>query len=250
MNSWPESKAKNLLKRILPGRAISFRRRVANYVRNKPRFSYSYGGEDLLISQLLPPDIDFGSVRYIDIGCENPIIANNTYRLYRQGARGICVDARKELKMIYRIFRRRDLFLSYIVTDGDTQSQSLDFFVNPDDPHVSSVDKNWAKGNLSLEISPRKVRTTSLKDIVISNRSRIGEPQALFTILSIDTESHDLNVLKSNDWAIFQPDVICIKSNTYGNLNNHLTSEIHLFLIDANYLFASTNGLSAIYKKG
>jgi hypothetical protein len=240
---------KRAIKRILPSRAVSFRRRIATYTKNRPRISFGYAGEDLLINQLLPPDIDFKTMRYLDIGCENPIIANNTYYFYRKGARGICVDARKELRFMYKIFRPKDLFLSYIVTDSETHSGVVDFYVNPDDPHISSVDRGWAKGNLPKEIQPRQVQVVSLSEIIKSNFSFFGENSTRFTILSIDTESHDLNVLRSNDWKSFQPNVICVESHIDGNISKYLTSEIHLFLEGYEYFLASTNSLSAIYKK-
>lgn len=214
-------------------------------------FPTRLGGEDLLLNQLLPPGINFRDIRYLDIGSENPMIANNTYYFYRKGARGICVDARNELSSLYKIFRSKDLFLSYIVTDSETHSELLDFYINPDDPHMSSVNKDWAKGNLPREIPPRQVKAISLRDIVKSNYACFdgAAVRPPFTILSIDCESHDLNILRSNDWNSFRPNIICVESHINGNMSGYLASEIHLYLTEKNYVFASTNGLSAIYKK-
>ena len=238
-----------MLKKILPERAVSFRRRFATYIKNRPRISFSYAGEDLLVNQLLPLDIDFKNIRYLDIGCENPLIANNTYYFYKRGARGICIDARKELGFMYKIFRPKDIFLSYFVTESETNSELLNFYVNPDDPHISSGNKDWAKGNLPRELPPRQVQTIPLSGIIKLNHFLIGEDPALFTILSIDTESYDLNVLRSNDWKSFRPDIICVESHIDGNMLKYLASDIHLFLEECKYFLASTNGLSAIYKK-
>lgn len=58
-----------------------------------------------------------------------------------------------------------------------------------------------------------------------------------------------MNVLRSNDWKSFRPNIICVESHIDGNMLKYLASDIHLFLEECKYFLASTNGLSAIYKK-
>ena len=107
----------------------------------------------------------------MDIGCSHPIFDSNTYLLYRKGHNGINVDARTELRRSHNLFRRRDKFLNYVVTEVKSES-SLDFFVSKDDPHTSSISSAWL--NLSSQSETRRVKTVTLLEIFENNSTFLG----------------------------------------------------------------------------
>ena len=59
--------------------------------------SYSVSGEDLIILPFLPAKGGF----YVDVGCYHPILYSNTYRLYRNGWKGIVIDPNRRLGRLF-----------------------------------------------------------------------------------------------------------------------------------------------------
>ena len=53
--------------------------------------SYSQMGEDLVVESIFEM-LEITPKRYLDIGAADPIVFNNTYRLYRRGLRGVLVE--------------------------------------------------------------------------------------------------------------------------------------------------------------
>jgi hypothetical protein len=69
-------------------------------------------------------------------------------------------------------------------------------------------------------------------------------------LLAIDVEGSEIDVLKSNDWNIFCPKVVCIEI-----LNSSLTeilfrdNEVSAFLLDKGYILRASVGNSQIFVK-
>jgi hypothetical protein len=211
-----------------------------------PRLTYSFSGEDILISDLalqISP-----SVRYVDVGCAHPIFDNNTYLLYRKGSLGINVDARVELSNKYSRYRKRDIFINRIVTSAKAISHET-FFVAKDDPHTSSKDLEWLKEGQSFE--SRSVQVSTLEEIFETNSTFLGieNPTArskVCLVLSVDVEGHDLEVLKSNDWRKFLPDLIAVETLNSKDLVN---SDIAKYLQTKGYVLCAATPLTSIFKK-
>ena len=55
------------------------------------RRSYSQSGEDIIISDLFNR-LGISNPTYLDIGANDPISLNNTYRLYTRGGSGVCIE--------------------------------------------------------------------------------------------------------------------------------------------------------------
>src|SRR5262245_57291508 len=78
------------------------------------RVSYSQFGEGMILARLFRGRRDPGF--YLDVGAYHPIQLSNTYSLYCQGWRGICVEPRAEVVEEFRVFRSRDICLQVAVT--------------------------------------------------------------------------------------------------------------------------------------
>lgn len=75
---------------------------------NRRKKSFSQTGEDLMIENALR-GIKTGF--YIDIGANHPTKLSNTYKFYRSGWKGICVEPNREYEWLHRLFRPRDTFI-------------------------------------------------------------------------------------------------------------------------------------------
>ena len=60
------------------------------------KVSYSQAGEDLILKYLFESK-GLSTPTYLDIGTNHPYLNNNTYLFYRNGSRGVCVEADKTL---------------------------------------------------------------------------------------------------------------------------------------------------------
>lgn len=221
---------------------------------NRPKVTYSYSGEDTLIAYIVSNSKK--SIRFVDVGCAHPIFDNNTFLLYRKGHFGVNVDARAEVKRLYSLFRRRDRFVNSIVSDS-TEGEFADFYVNADDPHVSSISADWAVGNLESRqnLESRRLPVATLADIFRSNWTFLGldtveKRKGVILVLSIDVEGQDLSVLKSNDWTTFIPDIVCIETFGTGNVNDLIQSDIYQFLSSRGYQLAALTPLTSIFALG
>ncbi len=230
----------------------SLYRRLRYRIIHLPSLSYSFAGEDVLISFLLIDNRK--KIRWVDVGCAHPIFDNNTYRLYRKGGLGVNVDARKSLKLAHRVFRPRDQFVNALVSD-QIGIEPIEFFINPDDPHMSSIASNWAKGHLSSSSDLKSVliQQVTLAQIIQSNLEFLGlqttelRNESVF-ILSVDVEGHDLSVLKSNDWDVFSPDFVCVETIGVNNTSDLETNAIFKFLRSKDYELSSFSPLTSIFK--
>lgn len=202
---------------------------VASFIRSK---SYSQFWEDRLIFRILINSP--GS--YVDIGAGAPIWGSNTYFFYKKGWRGITVDPIGFNIILHKIFRPRDQKYQALVS---SKSDEIVFYelipweLSTTDPTVAAVKiKNGA-----TIFRERSMPTISLKKIYDLNS--IKRP----SILSIDVEGAEMEVLLSNKWETYCPDIVCIEE-----LNNPLDkSLIRKFLEKYNYTLEVYNGVSSIY---
>ncbi len=84
------------------------------------------------------------SLRYIEIGTNEPIFGNNSFYFYEHGASGILVDPLPEVAIMASMARPRDRMLTAAVSG--TKSGSVSFFVDYNNTAVASLHDKWTKG--------------------------------------------------------------------------------------------------------
>ena len=167
--------------------------------------SSQYGEEALLRSTIN----DFGSKTYLEIGAHQPIKCSNSWKLYRKGWRGLCVDPQENFNINWRIFRPRDIFLPVAITPEE--SDFVRFFdferrVNL----VSTIDPVFAQEWIEdgFECRERLVPALTPKQVLQKFDLEFGcEPD----LIMIDVEGMDyllleefLNIVKSTRWILFE----------------------------------------------
>jgi FkbM family methyltransferase len=198
-------RAKAFAKKRLPPRARRLLRGVYRRVRTESFFPYeswSQMGEDLILRNV------FHGVQagfFVDIGAAHPKYASNTYLLYKQGWRGINVDAAPGSMKSFRRVRTRDINIESGV--GDVPGE-LPFYVFADEV-LNTFDAELAKQRSRQHHLDRVVNVhirtlASLLDEHASGR--------MIDLLSVDCEGYDERVLRSNDWSRFRPHVVVVES--------------------------------------
>lgn len=68
------------------------------------------------------------------------------------------------------------------------------------------------------------------------------------SFLSVDAEGFDLEVLKSNDWELYRPEIVLVEilEATTGDV---FETEVHKFLISKDYTFYCKSPNTVFYKR-
>jgi FkbM family methyltransferase len=165
---------------------------------------------------------------YIDVGAHHPLRFSNTLNLYQRGWTGINIEPNQEPIKIFRKLRSRDLNLNIAVS---TKKNTCNYYKFKD-PALNTTDINIYRmrkrqGYRCTETSI--VQTQTLNEILLQNCKK------KIDLLKIDVEGNELDVLKSNNWEKFTPNVIiCELINV--NLEKLSKNKVYKFLKSKNYL--------------
>lgn len=195
--------------------------------------SYSESGEDLIASYLL------GTKKgvFVDIGAGHPIVGSNTYKFYRNGWKGVGIDANKDLSLSWRLLRPRDSFVAVAI--GETSGETI-FFEYENDLRSTSnndVQEYYQKQN-------RKFKKTIVKQETLSSIFETYTDTSKPVFLSIDVEGSEYEVLKSLDFTKYSPDLIAIESWELPWVGN---TKVVTFMKEINYDLVAYSGLTAFY---
>lgn len=196
------------------------------YLGRSVRFSYAFAGEDRLIEGLLNPKVGQRGF-YVDVGANHPTLFSNTYSFYRRGWRGICVDANSELIHLYRLYRPRDRAVTALVSDAPGVREFYQVQNDVLSTTMAENLENYRQEGLSIAVA--RLQTRSLTEVLIQQ-----EAPAIFDLLTVDTEEHDLQVLKSLDLSLFRPRLIVVEDDAFDPLLP-LENEIYSYLYQAGY---------------
>lgn len=164
---------------------------------------FSQEGEDVLMQRMLP---DNSAGFFVDVGACHPLRFSNTYALYRQGWRGINIDATPGSMIPFHELRPEDINVECAISDTN-QPLSFHCFV---EPALNTFDNALAETYVQAGCERREVRAIyprPLKDILDEHLPK-GQ---IITLMTIDVEGEELPVLRSNDWNKYSPEWIILE---------------------------------------
>lgn len=234
---------RELMKKILPNRIQQIIRdmRQIQICDKFGSISYSQEGEDMVLRTMLEKFKGQGC--YIDIGAHHPKRFSNTYYFYRKGWSGVNIDPRPGCMDMFNKLRRRDINLEIGV--GRTQRKLMYYMF--EEPAYNSFNTE-----LSMErIQDPKINFIGTKEILVRTLEDILDeylPQEKkVNFISIDVEGLEMEVLESNNWSKYKPDIILIES-----LGTRLIEieedEIYHFLLEQGYICYAKTGNTYLYK--
>ena len=219
---------KKLLKTVLPRSIIEKLVEIKNdYFDGYALRSYSQEGEDMILRRLFEKQqIGF----YIDVGAHHPKRFSNTYFFYKQGWRGINIDAMPKSMKLFEKIRPMDINIEKPISD---KKEILTYYAF-NEPALNGFSKELSEQrdrqkNYFIQFT-KDIETATLEEILDENLPKKQE----IDFLSIDVEGLDFMVLKSNNFEKYRPKVILIEileSSLYNMQNN----EIAKFLKEFNY---------------
>ena len=196
---------------------------------------FSQTGEDELILRWLPESYGV----YIDIGAGQPVCGSNTYHFYKKGWKGICVDPITDNHRMLKFVRKRDTIIQCLVSTTKGKLSFYEFV-----PYEYSTTVPAIAEKLKVTQGVRFKHVLSLDVLPLSEFAPAMDPR-FPTLLSVDVEGADLEVLKSNDWSKTLPRVICVEELESALVENK--SMIRSYLESLNYTFIDKTFLSSIF---
>jgi FkbM family methyltransferase len=214
---------------------IRMRRALRDAKDVQPHVSYSQCAEDAILQTLVSPTPG----TYIDIGSGHPIRGSNTYALYQRGWSGLLVDPLQANTALSQRLRPRDAVVSGLC--GQKDVEAIEFFEydiyeysTASRPRVDELAKRGHLHSQSYDLSVLSLAT-------LVDRFNLSSA----SVLSIDVEGFELDVLAGNDWESFRPEFIVVEEWDPPVPN---PTDIYRYLADLQYTLIAFNRASTVYR--
>ncbi len=204
--------------------------------------SFSQEGEDMLLQGYL--GYERGPGFYVDIGAHHPLRFSNTYNLYRQGWRGICIDPMSEYLEEFARYRPEDVFLNLGISRC-SQNLTLHIFEYPECNTFSVAVAAEHESEGLLIKGRRKIQCYPLSEILDQNRHHFSK----IDFMNIDVEGLDLEVLQSNNWERYSPELLLIETHT-DTLQQVLQLDAYKLLSQLGYQCVAKLRMSLLFRRG
>lgn len=180
---------------------------------------------------------------YVDVGAYAPKLFSNTYWFYKQGWTGINIDGAPNSMQAFERVRPRDRNIEAVISDKVT-AMVFYHWESPFLVNTLSLDmaERWSE---ILGRAPTKVEVmTQRLDSLL--RSNLPKDQTI-SFLSVDAEGHDLQVLRSNDWQAFRPELVLAESHLldHGEIAD---SPVARFMTGVDYRICAWIGPTVVYR--
>jgi len=197
--------------------------------------SYAQNREDVII------DGFFSGAKsgfYVDIGASDPVKDSVTKFFYDKGWSGINVEPNPSIYKKLQKERPRDVNVNAAVSNDSASTLSLRVYKKGDGLSTLSEDikQEYIENTTVVTKEYRDIDVKTIKLIELFENNNVFEIQ----FMKIDVEGYEYEVLKSNDWTKYRPEVICIESN-------HIVKDWHSVLKDADYEKVFFDGLNEYF---
>jgi FkbM family methyltransferase len=196
--------------------------------------SYAQNREDIIMDGFFDGK---QSGVYVDVGANHPVADSVTKFFYLKGWTGVHIEPNPKLARLIRIDRPKD----HVIEKGIALKTEERTFRIYDNTGLSTFSNEIMaeSGNVydSFKDHYQDVVTNvdTLKNVLdsIPNLSPID-------FMKIDVEGLELEVIKSNDWKVYHPELICIEAN-------HAKESWHDLLENLGYKRFFNDGLNDYY---
>ena len=205
------------------------------------KISYSQSGEDLILLKYLKyKKIEKG--KYLDIGAFHPRWASNTHLLHKIGFTGYCVDLDEDRLRWFRFARGKKIktIVGAVSNLNDEYIKVYKFKRKSPFSLIDSTSLDHAKyfsSKLTSEYEERMVKNHHINSIF----TKVGK----VNVLNIDIEGKDIDVIKSSNLEIIDPEIILIEDNS----GYFPSKDLINFFSNKNYYLISICGLTKCFAK-
>ena len=192
-------------------------------------------GEDLAIKDYTK-NIKDGF--YVDLGCYHPLHLNNTYLLHKNNWNGINVDISEFSIDLFNFLRPNDININSAISNLDSE---ITFYYQKKLSQLSTIKKDVSKIRFQGPIKEKQIKSFKLNTILDNSFYK----NRRIDFLNIDLEGADLDALKSLNFEIYRPKIICVEIIN----KNIINSETYKYLSEKKYkmVWSSKTNLSHIF---
>lgn len=200
--------------------------------RKEIKSSYSQSGEDLIVIFAFKAMGISNGLTYLDIGAHHPAKMSNTYKMYLQGNKGVCIEPNPIFFKKIKKHRRRDLCLNVGVGATSTEDASfyvlthsrLSTFSREEADRICSYGKDRIEQVLKIPV----IGINEILDRYFDNTPRF---------VSVDVEGLDTEIMRGMDLNRFRPDIFCIETMNYSRDGTEIKNqEIMGLMLENSYM--------------
>ncbi|MDQ7947727.1 MAG: FkbM family methyltransferase [Pedobacter sp.] len=204
--------------------------------------SYSQDGEDMILKAIYEQKKGYKGF-YVDVGAHHPVRFSNTRYFYKRGWRGINIEPTPAAIKAFHLFRKGDINLNIGI---GPEKATLTFYCF-NEPALNSFSKEVSE---RIDQDGSKYKIIEKLDIAIMPLSEVLDrhlpANTKIDFMSIDVEGLDFQVLLSNDWNKYKPDVLLVEESI--DVDAIKDSPIYLFLKEKGYHFFAKTLRTCIYR--
>lgn len=214
--------------------------------------SYSQCGEDLIIEFLLKHQLHLSKIKYLDIGAHHPKYLSNTYKFYAEGfGTGVLIEPDYELYVEINNKRKSDVVINAGIGFKSCE-EIADFYVMTTrtlntfskDQAISATNSPTQFGYQEVECV-RKVKLYPI-NVILEQYFASGD----LTLLSIDVEGLDYDIIKEIDYKKYAPTCILVETREIvNNVSYDRTDVFEKFLRNHDYELYAKTGINSIFVK-
>jgi FkbM family methyltransferase len=171
---------------------------------------------------------------YVDIGAHHPFYLSNTFWFYRNGWRGLNVDALPGAMNSFNALRPRDINVEACLAHSDGTVVQL------------AVPTQTAEASCSPTSDPASKRIEMRSRSLASLLSEYMPPGVEIDFMSVDCEGLDEEILRGNDWERFKPNYLLVESQAAFDAFG--SSTLGVYLREQGYTPIAKSGLSYVLR--
>jgi FkbM family methyltransferase len=203
--------------------------------------SYAQEGEDRILWRIFEGE---PAGFYVDVGAHHPTRFSNTYLFYREGWRGLTIDADPGAAPLFARRRPRDTHVCVGVSDAPGRLMYYRF----DESALNTFDADLAAQRAKIgRYRALPGITVELTTLAAQMHRHVRAGQEI-AFLSVDVEGYDARVLRSGDWQAYRPRYVLAES-LGASLATLSSDECCLFMRSVGYEPFAKTSRTVIYRR-
>lgn len=173
---------------------------------------------------------------YVDVGAGSPMDDSVTRLFYQQEWRGINIEPIGHIHKSLVLHRGKDINLNIGVSNTEGVLTFREYAADGFSTFSEDIQEQYSNkpDEYTVKYEDYEVETETLASIF--KKQKVKDIQ----FLKIDVEGYEYEVIESNDWKNFRPEVLCIEAN-------HVKKDWRGILLQNKYKLSFFDGLNEYY---
>jgi len=200
------------------------------------QFNGSFSEDAALMCLACKLGMDISEVKYLEIGTNDPVRANNTYAFYSRGARGAIVDPLPVVGELAKMIRPEDKFINAAI--ADKSGEDVSFYACKSSTVSSLIEEHHEKWNGMSHNSTRKI-TVPLIGVNELFEMIDFEPDYFL----VDAEGYDDVIIRGLDFNKHKPKVVMVEVEHTMEPEGNL----YQYMLDMGYVLYTSISSNSIF---